>query len=188
MALTIGILSLQGCVEPHFAHIEALGVSYKEVKFKEDFDVVDALILPGGESSTMLKLLKIFDLEDIFLEHAQKKPVWGICAGAILMAKEVINPAQKAFGLMDYVAERNGYGRQLDSCQTEIKNYPVSFIRAPKIQKIGKDVEVVAEFEGTPVWIKQGRCMATTFHPELTEDYPSSIHTAFINMVKAYYQ
>ena len=186
--ITIGILSLQGCVEPHFAHLDALDVSYKEVKFKEDFDTVDAFILPGGESTTMLKLMKIFDLEKTFLENAQKKPVWGICAGTILMAKKAINPDQKSFGLLDCTVERNAYGRQVDSLEATIKNYPVSFIRAPKITEIAETVEVIAEFKGLPVWIKQGRCMATTFHPELTKDYPSNVHAEFINIVKTYYQ
>lgn len=176
----IGVLALQGCVQPHRPHIEAAGAAFLPVKTPADFEKADAFILPGGESTTMLKLIGAFGLWEPLREQFAKKPVWGICAGAILMAETVENPAQKSFGLLPMSVTRNAYGRQLDSLQMEIGHYPVSFIRAPVIESVGDDVEILARREGKPVWVRKGPYMASTFHPELTLDFPSPMHRVFI--------
>lgn len=184
-SLTIGVLALQGAVEPHRAHIEATGCSFLPVKTKADFEKVDAFILPGGESTTMLKLIDTFGLWDVLVDQFSKKPVWGICAGCILSASEVTNPVQKSFCLMPIKVQRNGYGRQLDSYQTDIQNYPVSFIRAPIIDVPKDKVDVLAEIDGHPVWVRKDNYMVTTFHPELTQKFPSPMHQYFVDIVKA---
>lgn len=179
----IGVLALQGAVEPHRAHIEALGARFHPVKTKTDFENVDAFILPGGESTTMLKLIDTFNLWDILVDEFTKKPVWGICAGCILSASEVTNPVQKSFCLMPIKVQRNGYGRQIDSYHSKIDGYPVSFIRAPVID-VSDSVEVLASVDSHPVWVRKGPYMVTTFHPELTRQFPGPMHKYFIDMVK----
>lgn len=179
----IGVLALQGAVDPHKAHIEAAGGEFRAVKTPEQFAEADAFILPGGESTTMLKLIETFGLWDVLKEQFSKKPVWGICAGSILLAQKVKNPEQKSFGILPITVERNAYGRQLQSHHADINGYTVSFIRAPVITDAGK-AEVLAEYEGHPVWVGHGKNMATTFHAELTADYPSPMHKAFIDLVR----
>ena len=181
----IGCLALQGAVEPHRAHIEALGAEFRPVKTAKQFAEVNGYILPGGESTTMLKLITRFGLWDTLAEEFAKKPVWGICAGTILLAEAVKNPTQKSFGVLPITVERNGYGRQLDSHMIDIDGYTVSFIRAPIIENAANDVDVKASHENTPVWVKHGKNMATTFHPEMTLDFPSPMHKAFIDLIKA---
>lgn len=182
----IGVLALQGAVEPHRKHIEAAGGEFRAVKTPEQFETVDAFILPGGESTTMLKLIDTFDLWDALKKQFAEKPVWGICAGSILIAENVTGPAQKSFGLIPMSIERNAYGRQLESHHADINGYDVSLIRAPVISKVANDVTVKATYEGKPVWVEKGRYMATTFHPELTLDYPSPMHSEFANLVREY--
>ena len=179
----IGVLALQGAVTPHKPHIEACGAQFKAVKTQKDFEAVDAFIIPGGESTTMLKLIERFDLWDILAEQFANKPVWGICAGSILMAEKVENPSQKSFGLLPISIQRNGYGRQIDSHHAPIDGYNVSFIRAPVITNISKDVNILAKHEDTPVWVECGNKVASTFHPELTMDYPSPMHRHFISLI-----
>lgn len=180
----IGVLALQGAVDLHKPHIESAGGEFRAVKTPAQFAEVDAYILPGGESTTMLKLIDTFGLEEILREEFKAKPVWGICAGSILMAERVTNPAQKSFRILPIAIERNGYGRQLQSHIAEIENFEVSFIRAPVITAVNDNVEVLAEHEGRPVWLRSGQYMATTFHPELTLSYPSPMHRAFIDLVR----
>ncbi len=182
---TIGCLALQGCVERHRPHVEAAGAEFRSVKTAKDFEAIDGFILPGGESTTMLKLIERFDLWDVLAEQLAQKPVWGICAGSILMAQKVENPAQKSFGVLPMTVIRNGYGRQLDSHNANVNGYEVSLIRAPVIKDIKGKVEILAEHDGDPVWVREGKNMATTFHPELTFDFPSPMHTMFVEMVKA---
>lgn len=189
MTITIGVLALQGAVEAHKKHIEALGAKYKAVKLASDCDEVDAYILPGGESSTMLRLIKVFDLEEKLSDEFAKKPVWGVCAGSILIATKVTNPSQKSFALMNYTAERNAYGRQLDSHHILIDGYEVSFIRAPILRNVDKGIDILYEAEDNEgnveaTWIREGKYMATTFHPELNLNTPSPMHRVFFNMVK----
>ncbi|HCM84000.1 MAG TPA: pyridoxal 5'-phosphate synthase glutaminase subunit PdxT [Rhodospirillaceae bacterium] len=181
----IGILALQGAVTPHFPHLNALGVTFTEVRAVEDLLNIDGLILPGGESSTMLKLIDVYNMKSALADFFKTKPAWGICAGTILMAREVSNPAQFSFNAIDIAVVRNGYGSQLDSFHADINEYPVSFIRAPVIDKIGKDVGVKAEHSGHAIWVEQGNKMATAFHPELTPDYPSPMHQRFLELVQA---
>jgi 5'-phosphate synthase pdxT subunit len=152
----------------------------------QDFDAVDAFILPGGESTTMLRLIENFNLWDSLARNFAAKPVWGICAGAILIAETVTNPQQKSFALLPITVRRNAYGRQLDSHQVEIGGYPVSFIRAPGITKTAPDVEIKAVHEGDPVWVRRGQYMASAFHPELTLDFPSPMHAEFVTLVRAH--
>ncbi|MCE7887735.1 MAG: pyridoxal 5'-phosphate synthase glutaminase subunit PdxT [Alphaproteobacteria bacterium PRO2] len=182
----IGVLALQGAVEPHRKHIEAAGGEFRAVKTPGQFEDVDAFILPGGESTTMLKLIETFDLWDSLKKQFAEKPVWGICAGSILIAENVTSPAQKSFGLLPVTVQRNAYGRQLQSSHAVINGYDISLIRAPVIAKVANDVTVKAEHEGKPVWVEKGRYMATTFHPELTLDYPSPMHREFVNLVQNY--
>lgn len=180
----IGVLALQGAVEPHRAHIEAAGGIFRAVKTPEQFDAVDGFILPGGESTTMLKLIETFGLWDALTQNFKEKPVWGICAGAILIAEHVTNPAQKSFGLLPMTVARNGYGRQLDSHHADIDGYEVSFIRAPVFTAIGPEVEILATHQGTPVWVRSGKYWASAFHPELTMTYPSPMHAGFVDLVR----
>ncbi len=179
----IGVLALQGCVDRHRPHIEAAGASFCAVKTPKEFEAVDALILPGGESTTMLKLIDTFGLEEPLKKVFAAKPVWGICAGSILMADKVSNPIQKSFSLMPITMERNGYGRQLESHNAVVEGFEVSFIRAPVVKAVNDNVEILASHEGVPVWLRSGQYMATTFHPELTLDYPSPMHQVFVGMV-----
>ncbi len=180
----IGILALQGCVEPHRPHFEATGAQVQLVRKSQDFNDIHGLVLPGGESTTMLKLLKILDMEESLTHTFRKIPCWGICAGAILMAKEVHHPEQKSFGAIDIGIDRNAYGRQLDSFNTRIQESEVSFIRAPKINRVGKDVRILASYEGQAVWVQSGKHMVTTFHPELGTEQPSHMHAYFAKMLQ----
>ena len=179
----IGVLALQGAVEPHKQHIESAGGVFSPVKTIEQFKDCDAFILPGGESTTMLRLIDNFNLWDCLAEQFLKKPVWGICAGSILLASEVTDPVQKSFGILPMTVKRNGYGRQLDSHHADIDGYTVSFIRAPMFTKIADSIEVLATHQGTPVWVRQGNKMASSFHPELTMEYPSPMHRAFVSSI-----
>lgn len=178
----VGVLALQGCVEPHRPHLEACGARMRLVRRTEDLAGVDAVILPGGESTTMLRLMDVFGLEPGLGEALGRVPVWGICAGAILMARAVVGSSQRCLGLMDFDADRNGYGRQLESRQVRVAGYPVSFIRAPRLSGVGDGVQVIATLDGDPVWVSAGVRMATTFHPELTLDPPSPMHRAFVEL------
>ncbi len=183
MQKTVGILALQGAVEPHRAHLDPLGVRVREIRAPRELDGCDALLLPGGESSTMLRLMGTFGLRDPLAEALRQVPVWGICAGCILLAREVRHPEQWSFGVLDIVVERNAYGSQLESHEARIDGYPVDFIRAPIIRGLGPGVTTLAEHRGTPVWVRQGRVMATTFHPELALCPPSPMHRAFLDLM-----
>jgi 5'-phosphate synthase pdxT subunit len=151
---------------------------------------IDGLILPGGESSTMLKLLRKEQMFQDLAEFGGRKPVFGTCAGAILMARDVTHPAQESLGLMDIAVERNAYGRQVDSQVVELDPEPeferrtapgkleAVFIRAPIIRGVGNGIRVLAEYAGDPVLIEQGRHLVATFHPELTKD--TRVHSLFL--------
>lgn len=181
----IGVLALQGAVQPHKLHIEAAGGEFRAVRTPAQFEEVDGFILPGGESTTMLKLINAFDLWEPLENQFAKKPVWGICAGCILIAAKVTDPAQKSFGLLPITVQRNAYGRQLQSHHAEINGYPVSFIRAPVITGISdRKIEVLARHVGNPVWIRMDKFMVSTFHAELTGAYPSPMHQVFIDCVR----
>ena len=185
---TIGVLALQGCVLPHQPHIEAAGGTFKKIRTKPDFQNIQGLILPGGESTTMLNLIKTLALEETLQNAFKAIPTWGICAGAILMAQEVANPPQKSFGLMPLKVTRNAYGRQLESEHADVGGYPVSYIRAPQIDilKNAKNIEILAKRGHNPTWLRQEKNMVSTFHPELSTPCPSPMHKKFMEMIQEY--
>ena len=189
--MKIGVLALQGDFDAHRRRLEELGADVVLVKKPEQLDVIDGLVIPGGESGTFLKLLG----EDGFAKLKQfvrVKPTFGTCAGAILLATEVENPQQKGLGALNIRIRRNAYGRQIDSSiregrllQEKLGDSPLEmvFIRAPKIEHVGEGVEIIAT-EGknnAPVAVRQGKAMAATFHPELSDD--PRIHQAFLDLV-----
>src|SRR5713226_9290023 len=187
--MKVGILAVQGDFEAHGATLARIGVEHVFVRTPSDMDGLDAVILPGGESTTQWKFLVEEGLDKSLLEHASRGgAIFGTCAGAILLAREVRNPAQPSLGLADISVIRNGYGRQLASevrrGATAISPEPVEmvFIRAPIIERIGPDVGVLAKSEGQPVLVRQGRILIATFHPELTTN--NSVHEYFLQMVR----
>lgn len=181
----IGVLALQGDFEAHEKALQRAGAEAVEVRTAADLERLDGLILPGGESSTILKLLEVEQLLEPLKEFGRSHPIFGTCAGAILMASEVQNPIQASLGLMDIGIERNGYGRQLDSRIAQLEGLDgeleAVFIRAPIIRRIGKGVKVLASYQGDPVLVEQGRHLVATFHPELTAD--SRVHRLFLQKV-----
>ncbi len=182
--MRIGVLALQGDFDAHRKRLEELGAEVVLVKKPEQLDEIDGLVIPGGESGTFLKLLGEAGFEKL-KQFARAKPTFGTCAGAILLAREVENPKQAGLGVLDIGIRRNAYGRQLDSSIREghLGGSPIEmvFIRAPKIERVGPGVEVIAT-EGTdPVAVRQGKAMAATFHPELSED--TRVHRAFLDLV-----
>ncbi|MDQ2840245.1 MAG: pyridoxal 5'-phosphate synthase glutaminase subunit PdxT [Acidobacteriota bacterium] len=185
MAAQIGILALQGDFDAHRSAVERAGARAKEVRTAADLQDIDGLIIPGGESTTMLKLIDLEELFEPIRSFGASKPIFGTCAGAILLASEVIHPCQVSLGLMDLTVERNGYGRQIDSRIAQIDldggTQEAVFIRAPIIRRVGPDAKVLASYAGAPVLVEQGNHMAATFHPELSSG--SQIHRYFIEKV-----
>ena len=183
--MTIGVLALQGDFDAHRKRLEELGAKAVLVKKPEQLDEIDGLVIPGGESSTFLKLLGEKGFERL-KEFVRVKPTFGTCAGAILLAKEVENPKQRGLGVLDISIRRNAYGRQVDSSIREGKFLgdpaEMVFIRAPKIERVGPEVEVIATEGGDPVAVRQGSVMAATFHPELSQD--PRVHQAFLDLVE----
>jgi len=188
--MTIGVLALQGDFDAHRHRLEELGAKVVLVKKPEQLDEVDGLVIPGGESGTFLKLLGNEGFEKL-KEFVHAKPTFGTCAGAILLATEVENPQQAGLGAIDIGIRRNAYGRQLDSSIREGRFLPgragdsaleMVFIRAPRIERVGAGVEVIATEGADPVAVRQGRAMAATFHPELSED--KRLHQAFLDLCK----
>jgi 5'-phosphate synthase pdxT subunit len=183
--MKIGVLALQGDFDAHRRRLEELDAEVVLVKKTEQFDEIDGLIIPGGESSTFLKLLGEAGFEKL-KQFVRVKPTFGTCAGAILLAAEVENPKQTGLGALDIRVRRNAYGRQLESSIREGKfgNSPIEmvFIRAPKIERVGKGVEVLATEGDDPVAVRQGKVMAATFHPELSDD--PRVHRAFLELVQ----
>ena len=195
--MKIGVLALQGDFDAHRRRLEELGAQVVLVKKPEQLDEIDGLVIPGGESSTFLKLLgeKGFAKLNDFV---RAKPTFGTCAGAILLASEVENPRQTGLGALDIRIRRNAYGRQIDSSIREGKflspgngadrvadaDAPLEmvFIRAPKIERLGPGVEVIATEGEDPVAVRQGKVMAATFHPELSDD--TRVHRVFLDLVK----
>ena len=182
--MKIGVLALQGDFDAHRKRLAELGAEVVLVKKPEQLNDIAGLVIPGGESSTFLKLLG----EEGFTklkEFVRVKPTFGTCAGAILLANEVENPKQTGLGALDITIRRNAYGRQVDSSIREGKflNNPIEmvFIRAPKIERVGQGVEVVATEGRDPVMVRKGKTLAATFHPELSDD--ARIHRYFLNLV-----
>jgi len=186
----IGVLALQGAFAAHERALTRLGVATRQVRTPADLASVDALVMPGGESTTMSKLLDSTQLfEPLAARMAAGMPVFGTCAGMILLASDVLDglPDQHHFGAIDITARRNGYGRQVDSFEADVpvrgldRPYHAVFIRAPKVERAGATVEVLAEYGGVPVVAKQGRVMVASFHPELTTDL--RLHELFVSLV-----
>lgn len=187
MQKIIGVLALQGSYEAHQRALQDLGVRVSLVRKPEQLEDIDGLIIPGGESTTILKFLEHGCFWEALLDFTHRKPCLGTCAGAILLAKSVENPAQRCLGAIDITVERNAYGRQLQSsiCHDKslLGNTPLEqiFIRAPRIKETGPDVEVLAKHNGDPVWVRQGLVMATTFHPELSAE--TSVYSEFLKIL-----
>ncbi len=207
----VGVLALQGDFQAHQRALTRAGAEAVEVRSAADLDGVEGLVIPGGESTTMLKLLEQEKLLDPLREFGREHPIFGTCAGAILLASRVTNPPQASvtnppqasvgkppqasvtnppqasLGLMDMDVERNAYGRQLDSRIARLKSERIEgdleavFIRAPIIRRVGPAAHVLASYQGDPVLVEQGRHLAATFHPELTED--SRVHLMFLGKI-----
>ncbi len=182
------MLALQGDFALHRRALERAGAQVSEVRTREELTGLDAVVLPGGESSAMLKLMEKTDLEaGLRAFHAAGGYFFGTCAGLILLAKGVSHPEQRSLGLLDVDVERNGYGRQINSFETDLAwteaAQPVRgvFIRAPRIGRVGEGVRVLAEREGEPVLVLADRVVAATFHPELTDDI--RLHAWFVDQV-----
>ncbi|MGC9996433.1 MAG: pyridoxal 5'-phosphate synthase glutaminase subunit PdxT [Terriglobia bacterium] len=182
----IGVLAIQGDFAMHAKMLERIGAPYTLVKHASQLAEVSGLIMPGGESTTMLKFFSKEGMGQAIAEFvAAGQPVFGTCAGAILLAKEVLNPTQERLGLLDISIERNAYGRQVDSSVRqgecpELSPRPMEmvFIRAPIIRRVGDMVRVLGRCDGLPVLVEQGNILAATFHPELTDD--EAVHRYFI--------
>jgi 5'-phosphate synthase pdxT subunit len=182
--MTIGVLAIQGDFDAHRKRLEQLGADVVLVRKPEQLDKIDGLVIPGGESGAFLKILGEQGFSKL-KEFVRVKPTFGTCAGAIMLAKEVTNPDQPGLGALDIRIRRNAYGRQVDSSIREgtFAGSPLEmvFIRAPKIEHVGPGVEVIATEGKDPVAVRQGKAMAATFHPELSED--TRVHRAFLELV-----
>ncbi|MDP9267510.1 MAG: pyridoxal 5'-phosphate synthase glutaminase subunit PdxT [Acidobacteriota bacterium] len=184
--MTVGVLAIQGDFEAHARVLEKLGVQVRFVRKPEQLDEVDALIIPGGESTTFLNFLAENDFLEKLREFVRTKPTFGTCAGAILLAKDVENPTQQNLGAIDIAIRRNAYGRQNESfvanVETTLGPLELVFIRAPKITRVGAGVEVLATENNDPVLVRQGKTLAATFHPELSAS--TRVHEEFLKMAR----
>jgi pyridoxal 5'-phosphate synthase pdxT subunit len=182
--MTIGVLAIQGDFDAHKKRLEELGADVVLVRKPEQLDEIDGLVIPGGESGAFLKILGEQGFAKL-KEFVRLKPTFGTCAGAIMLAQEVTNPEQPGLGALDIGIRRNAYGRQIDSSIREgnFNGSPLEmvFIRAPKIERVGPGVEVLATEGNDPVAVRQGGAMAATFHPELSDD--TRAHQAFLDLV-----
>lgn len=190
MKKTVGVLCLQGGYDAHVRMLERLKVKVVRVTEPSDLEGLDGLILPGGESTTIGKLLVFHKLLDpLRTKIAQGFPVFGTCAGMILLSQGVEGPDQTLLGGMDFRVKRNAYGRQIESFDTKVpvdgiqpgKSIPAIFIRAPQISERGNKVEVLGQYEDLPVLVRQGNLLAASFHPELTED--TTVHRFFLSLL-----
>jgi len=188
--MRVGVLAIQGDVREHVNHLKALGVDAPLVRLPQDVEGLDGLVMPGGESTTIGLLMQENGLLGVLKERVQEGfPVYGTCAGLILLAKDVEGPPPPRLGVMDITASRNAYGRQVSSCETLVtipelgsEPFPAVFIRAPRIVRVGPDVKPRAEWQGDVVMVEQGALLASAFHPELTDDL--RVHRYFLNKVE----
>jgi len=186
--LTIGVLALQGAYDAHARTLTALDATPRLVRVPQELQDLDGLIMPGGESTTMLKFLDRSGFFDVLQTYVKSTPTFGTCAGAILLATNVEGPAQRSLGALDITVERNAYGRQIDStiltAETTLPGGPLEmvFIRAPRIRLTGPGVETLATRDGYPTLVRSGHIMAATFHPELSHD--SRVHQLFLSLVR----
>ena len=184
----IGVLALQGAFDVHARRLSELGASAHLIRKPGELADLDGLVLPGGESTTFLKHLERAGFYDALDAFVRSKPVFGTCAGCILLAKDVSNPPQRSFGVLDIDVQRNAYGRQNDSvilsAPTTLPGGPMEmvFIRAPRISRLAPGIEVIARREDDPVLVRSGRILAATFHPELSED--RRVHQLFLDIVR----
>lgn len=185
---TVGVLALQGDFDKHLSHLFSVGVNGKLVRNKSELSAVDGLIIPGGESTTMTKLIKSFSLEEPLAEFVKTKPVMGTCAGLILLSNQNDTDKVIGFGAINIELKRNGFGRQLDSFSADIaleitngNPFHALFIRAPRILNSGEDVISLATYEGETVMARNSNVLVTTFHPELTDSL--AVHKYFINQL-----
>lgn len=184
--MTVGVLAVQGCVDQHIEHLKKCGVNSRRVRSAQDLEGLDRIILPGGESSTMLLLLKKSGLWEQLKKFVSENPAWGVCAGAILLANEVESPKQDSLAAIPVRATRNFYGSQLNSFSTEVEITPlnkklsVDFIRAPKLEALNGNCEILATYNNSPVLIKSNRTLVSSFHSELGSD--SSLHQFFLKL------
>ena len=186
MNVKVGVLALQGAFAAHSECLQSLGCETVEIRLPRDLDSVDALVMPGGESSTMSQLLLSSGLFDVIGQRITAgMPVFGTCAGMILLATEVLDgrPDQRSFGAIDISVRRNAFGRQIDSFEstisTSVGEFHGVFIRAPRIERVGAGVEVVGELKGEPVLVRQNKVLAASFHPELAGD--ARMHQFFLD-------
>jgi pyridoxal 5'-phosphate synthase pdxT subunit len=187
--MKMGVLALQGAFEEHKKALSSLGIEVVEVRLPHELGSVDALVIPGGESTTISKLLDIYDLAGPLKSRIKKGfPVWGTCAGMILLARNVIDSDVEGLGVMDISVRRNAYGRQIDSFENKLEIpvlgsdlFPGVFIRAPIVESVKAGVQVLSQVDGVPVAVKQGKMLACSFHPELTDDL--RFHRYFLGMV-----
>jgi len=187
---TIGVLSLQGAYEKHRIAVEHLGASVCYVRYPVDLNGCDGLIIPGGESTTMSKLLDESGLRQAVLDFSKDRSILGTCAGMILMARDADDEKVNPLGLIDMTVSRNSYGRQVDSFTTllelSLNGSTVTskgvFIRAPRITSVGRDVEILASVKDEPVMVRQGRHSASSFHPELSGN--DNVHQYFLNLIR----
>jgi len=186
--ITIGVLALQGDYEAHGRAFASAGARTVLVRKPEELKGIDGLVLPGGESTTMLKFLEKHGFFDALGEFVANTPCFATCAGCILVAREVLHPNQRSLGVLDATVERNAYGRQIDSTiltlPTELPGGPLEmvFIRAPRITRVGPNVKVLAQRDGFPALVRQGKLLAATFHPEMTSD--TRVQQLFLEMVR----
>ncbi len=187
--MKVGVLALQGDFRSHIEILSKLNVKTVEVRLPKDLEDCDGLIIPGGESTTIGKLMQLYSLDSaIFKKYSNGMCIYGTCAGAIILAKEIIGSNQFRLRLIDISIERNAYGRQIESFEDEISvdgfadSFKAIFIRAPIIREVGKNVSVLAENRGLKVLCKSEKILVSTFHPELTDD--SRIHELFLDMIR----
>ncbi len=182
--MIVGVLALQGGFEKHISMLRSIDVDAVEVKTPEQLDLCRGLIIPGGESTAIIRRMDFIGFIEPLRQFAKKKPILGTCAGLILMSKNISFDHVRSLGILDVDVERNAYGRQTDSFTTTIElaggeiPFPAVFIRAPRITRCGNEVQVLASLNGEPVFVQEGKHLGLTFHPELSED--STIHRYFV--------
>jgi 5'-phosphate synthase pdxT subunit len=188
--ITIGVLALQGDYEAHARAFASLGARTRLIRKAEELAGLDGLVIPGGESTTMLKFLEQNGFFAELSKFVAATPTFATCAGCVLLAREVLHPPQRSLGLLDATVERNAYGRQIDStiltAPTELPGGPLEmvFIRSPRITRVGSGVEVLASRDGAPTLVRQGNLLVATFHPEMTTD--TRVQQLFLDMVAAH--
>ncbi len=189
--MLVGVLALQGDFAKHEDMLRSLGVQACQVRTPQELEGCDALIIPGGESTVMLRQLDFIKMKEALQDFAQERPLFGTCAGLILMSSSVQLSTMKPLGLLDITVERNAFGRQVESFQASVglhlasghdKIFHAFFIRAPRIRANGEEVKVLASYQGEPILVRQGHLLGASFHPELTGD--PTIHQYFLEMVR----